>query len=81
MLVFKGTVYSNVYSLGVLGVHPIVTMVNESGLTGAGSADKDEGVRAALALELEQTHTSFPKGNLTIADMKVYEDLPQGNSI
>ena len=54
-------------------------MVNESGLTGAGSADKDEGVRAALALELEQINTSFPRGNLTIADMKVFEDLPQGN--
>ena len=36
-----------------------------------------------MALELEQISitTSFSKGNLTIADMKVYEDLPQGNSI
>ena len=43
-------------------------MVNESELTGAGSADKIEGVKAALAPELEQINTYFPKGNLAIAD-------------
>lgn len=49
-----------------------------SEIIGAGSA-KDVEVRAALAIELEQFNVSL-KGNITIADVKKFSDLPPANS-